>query len=505
MAKQYKNVYTILEKVKKGEIKSYYKDDDQGLFGKINFYKKPDLIKPHMHWLDEDRIDKIMDYHMYYGDYKQAKDSYNKFAKSADYQKKIPDGQKPDFNAFVEKLRENYRNFPKHLVKDIFKMYYNPMEKLEFEERTEKNHTKFRFLENANNPVAKIMSQGSNLKSAIFARNILTNYLLRMTQMDYVDAEQSEKIKNGLNGNSDFDNEGVDKAMDSMCNSAASKKAMEEAIKEATEMCKSMDESLSDDIQEKMFENANKGGSDGTAGTLTPDYIRIVSSKLEEIKLSMGCLKEKLKKLLDKSVSYFSAKKETVYEDLFNSDNMAGLDEFELLHPKLRKIFAEDLQVKDTRSVGKIDVYIDVSGSMSSTCGVRDVKGNDVSRIDFAKSMVAKLAQLDMLNDVYVFDTRVRKYKKDPVSIAMLDCNGGTTINNAIRNIEKNGVNAIIITDAEDGCDTYCDKAFFIGLNGARFNHFNDDVISEYSRKDQVVIFNGSTINKVDKKGYMIK
>ena len=47
--KNYKNVYTILEKVKKGEIKSYYKNDEGGLFGKLNFYKKEDLIKPHMH------------------------------------------------------------------------------------------------------------------------------------------------------------------------------------------------------------------------------------------------------------------------------------------------------------------------------------------------------------------------------------------------------------------------------------------------------------------------
>ena len=40
--KSYKNVYTILEKVKKGEIKSYYKDDE-GLFGKINFYKEDNI------------------------------------------------------------------------------------------------------------------------------------------------------------------------------------------------------------------------------------------------------------------------------------------------------------------------------------------------------------------------------------------------------------------------------------------------------------------------------
>ncbi len=58
--KQYKNVYTILEKVKKGEIQSHYKDNE-GLFGKLNFYKKADLIKPYVHYIDEGKISRIVD------------------------------------------------------------------------------------------------------------------------------------------------------------------------------------------------------------------------------------------------------------------------------------------------------------------------------------------------------------------------------------------------------------------------------------------------------------
>jgi hypothetical protein len=503
MAQKYKNVYTILEKVKKGEIDTYYKKDDGGLFGKINFYKKPDLVKPHMHWLDEHRIDAIMDAHM--NNPKIVKDSYDKFAKSTDFAKKIPDGSKPDVNQFHKKVMENFRKFPKHIVKDIFKMYNNPMEKLQFEERTDKNNTKFKFLEGANNPVAKIMSQGSNLKSSIFARNILANYIMRMSMLDYTDPEAAENIKKGLNGASDFDSKDADQATDDMLNSSMSKKAMEEAVKEATELCKKMDESMDEDVQEQMFENTTKPGEDNTAGQLSPDYIKQVSARLQSIKLSMGSLKEKLKRLLDRSVSYFSAKQEVHYEDLFNSDNIAGLEDYELLHPKLRKIFAEDLYVKDTKSVGKIDVYIDISGSMSSSCGVEGKDGYDISRIDFCKSMVAKLAEMDMLNEVYVFNNRVKKYRKDPISIAMLDCSGGTTINAAVHSVERNGVNAIILTDAEDGCNVYSDKAFFIGLEGANFRHFGNDTIAEYSKRDQVIVFDGKTIKKVNEEGNVIK
>ncbi len=501
MAKQYKNVYTILEKVKKGEIQSHYKNEG-GLFGKINFYKKPDLIKPHMHWLDEDRIDSIMS--SYFGDHKNIEEAYHKFAKSTGFAK-MPDDKKPDFGSFIKKVKENYQKFPKHIPKDIFKMFYHRMENLDFEERTDLNHGKFRFLEKANNPVAKIMSEGSNLKSAIFARNIMGAYMTRLTTMDYIDADASQKIKNGVSGQSEFDSEGFDDAMKDMMDSQQGKSAMDDAIKKATDLCNQMDDVMDQDIQERMFDQVNEPGGSSEAGKLSPDYIRHVAQNLENIYLSMGSLKEKLKKLLDKSASYFSSKKKVIHEDLFNSDNISGLEEFEFLHPKLRKLFAEDIMVKDTKSIGKIDVYIDISGSMSDSCGVTNKDGDRISRIDFCKSMVAKLAEMDMLNDVYIFNNVVKKYKKDPISIAMLDTSGGTTINKAVESVQSNGVNAIILTDAEDSCNTYSEKAFFIGLKGARFSHFKNETIAEYSKNDQVIIFDGSTIKKVDQHGQVMK
>lgn len=500
--KSYKNVYTILEKVKKGEIKSYYKDDE-GLFGKINFYKKPDLIKPYMHYIDEWRLENIMDTHM--TDTKAVQESYNKFTKTTDF-KKIDSAQQPNQQSFYTKFQENYKKFPKHLAKDIFKMYYNQIDKLDFEDRDEKNHTKFKFLERANNPVGKIMSESSNLKSAIYARNILSYFITRMTIMDYIDPNASENIKKGLNGQSDFDNDGVDEAMENMMDSKQGKNMLDDAMQKAQDLCKQMDDAMDGDVQDQMFESANNSDSKegGMAGKLSPDFMRQIAAKLESINLSMGSLKEKIKKLLDKSVSYFSSNQTTEYEDLFNSDNIAGLEDYELLHPKLRKIFAEDLQVKNTKKVGKIDLYIDVSGSMSSHCGVKNSNGDSISKIDFSKAFAAKLKSMNMLNDIYKFDNRVKKYRNDLISISMLDCGGGTTINEAIKSIEKNGINALIITDAEDSCSIYSDKAFFIGVEGARFSYFDNNVIKEYADKGQAVIFNGELISKVNEFGNII-
>ena len=92
--KQYKNVYTILEKVKKGEIQSqsYYKDRE-GLFGKLNFYKKSDLVKPYVHYIDEGKIDRLVRTEI--DNVKSISEYYSKFKNTAAFGT-LPEDQKPD-------------------------------------------------------------------------------------------------------------------------------------------------------------------------------------------------------------------------------------------------------------------------------------------------------------------------------------------------------------------------------------------------------------------------
>lgn len=501
-ARQYKNVYTILEKVKKGEIKTYYKERE-GLFGKLNFYKKADLIKPYVHYIDEHKIDSIVEAGIM--DQNKIKQEFNYFTKTSAFHK-IPEDKRPNLDKYFTKIRENLTKFPKHLKYDIFKMYYNKMDKLNFEERTDKNHTRYKFLEKANNPVGKIMTEGGNLKSAIFTRNMIMYYLMQMTQLEYIDEDTAKNLQKGLDGNSEFYNKDADDALDKMLDNQASKNALDRAMKDAEESCKTMDEFMTPDMQERLFDEATKSSnSTGEASKLDKEYIRKIAANLSNIKMSMNSLKDKIKKLLNRSNSYFSARKITTYNDLFNTENIHGLEDYELLHPKLRKILTEDVQIKDTKTIGKIDVYVDISGSMSNNCGCYDTKGDSISRINFAKSMLAKLQEMDMLNEIYLFDTRIQKCKNNMLSISMIDCNGGTNINKVVNNIIINNRNAIVITDAEDNCDKFCQKAFFIGLNGARFNMFNHDVIKQYSENGQVIIFDGNLIYNVNKNGMQIK
>lgn len=484
--KQYKNVYTILEKAKKGELNSYYNNRD-GLFGKINFYKKPDLIKPHLHYLDDSRLNTIV--RNYITDNETLK-KYFAEAKS---------GKNSDFDKYKTDFTKNFEKLPKHLINDIFKMYYHKMENLDFEERTTQNYTKFKILEKSNNPIGKIMAENSSLKSAIFTRNMISYLVSRLTHLQFTDKEEHQNMLNGLNGDSEFDQQS-DEALKKMFDSQSAKQQLEKEMNDAQQLCKNLDGTLDNEVQEQIFETANKDGG-LKAGDLSPDYIRKVNQRLETINLSMGSLKEKIKKLLDKSVNYFSSSKITIHEDLLNSDNISGLDDYELLHPKIRKMFLEDIMVKETKNVGKIDIYIDISGSMSSSCGVKNANGDQVSNLDFCKSFVFKLEQLGMLNDVYIFNTKVRKYKKDPISIAMLDTSGGTSIDVVVHNIAKNGLNALVITDAEDSCSIYSDKAFFIGVEGSSFYQFEQQCLNQYTLKNQMIVFNGTTIKNVGRDG----
>jgi hypothetical protein len=494
----YTNPYTILEKVRKGEIKTHYRSED-GLFGRLDFYKKPDLVKPYIHYIDEIRIKEMMTEYLS-GDSLKNK-AYDYFNSIKQF---LPAEKKVDLDKFISEVRDVYQYFPKHLNYDVFKMYYSKIEKLEFEERNYKNFTKYKLLERSNNPVGKIMSEGSHLKSAIYTRNTIGYFLFEMARLEFVDPDKARELKKSLSdaGSEAGNQNKLEEILKDMFDN--SKQHYEKQMKDAQEICKNLDENVSEDIQEDIYANPDQR-TNMSAGKMTTDFIAAVTAQIDNIKLSMGSLKNSLKKILDKSISYFSARKVPVYDDLFNAQDISGLEDYELLHPNLRKIFAEDVQVKDHINVGKINIYIDVSGSMGHSCGVVNEKGDTISRMDFGKSMMAKLKEMGILNQIYPFTNHVKSggIKTDIISIATLQANGGTDLNQVVKHIEKGDKNAIIVTDAEDGCQIYSKKAFFIGVKGSSFHRFSNDVMKQYAQNEQVILFDGQKISKVNEKGYV--
>jgi hypothetical protein len=503
-----KSKYTPAPYYSSRGVSKYYddRDDRPSLFDRVKFYQKPDLIKPTLHWLDESSVKSFVK--DMFGDKNHLMQEAEKLkvSSAANVQALVPDSAK-----FVSKMATNFDKIPPHLIYDIFKMYYNKTTKLEFEQRTEKNKMRYKFLERSNDAVGKIMSESSHLKSAVFTRNIVMHYLMHMTLMDYIEPKSSDRMSSALNEEKQRKNS-ADKAqdaMDQMMNNPNFDKGLRDAIQNAQQVCQLLDENMDQDLQESIFKESDtagpKKGGNG-AGKVSLETLQDVKQRLEHIKMNMASVKEVIKKLLDKTFSYFSSRKETQYEDLFNSSDVSGLDEYVLLHPKVRKIFAEDILIPTHKPVGKINVYIDISGSMDSGCGLKNAQRREIDRLDFAKSIVAQLMESNMINKVFLFNNEVKEIKPNLISLSYVTTSGGTTINSVIKHInEVEKTHSLIITDAEDGCSTYSEQAYFIGVKGSKFTHFDDRTIKKYSENEQVIVFDGNKIYSVDQHGSTIR
>ena len=138
---------------------------------------------------------------------------------------------------------------------------------------------------------------------------------------------------------------------------------------------------------------------------------------------------------------------------------------------------------------GKIDLYLDCSGSMSSGA---TFEGEYIGMIDLAKGIAMILHRMGMIENLYFFDTSL--YKIDNVNemtILGFSKSGGTNFNKVVSMINSNGNNSVVITDGHDRCSKYSKQAFWIGIGGTTFsNDYGDSVFSSYRNNKQCVAYN---------------
>jgi hypothetical protein len=559
MAKAYKNVYTIFEKVKKGELES----NSPRLFEKIQYNLRNEVIKPHLHYIDEKALRKSVSKHIYDGA------NHSKIVSIAQQMnKKLPAPQE-----LQKQMHDIYEKFPKEIINDVFNMFYHNVENMEFEQRTAQNKFRYKVIEKSNNPVLKVMSNNSHLKSMIFSRSFIQYYMMMLAMLEQEDKQSFDDLMNQLkqqaggekgdgnsssqqnnsgdgsenqndnqndkdsenqddqdqkndadNGNSGNDNSSQNKqsgkgsSSESLQNhlesllkkfedSKVNNKILDEVMNNAKQTVNMLDQIMSAEEMEKAWEAISESNSKNTDKALARTDINTlnkIEQELQKINVNMSNVKSKIKDLLDKSVSYFSAKDTPVYENIFDAESMHGLMDYELLHPKLRKVFMEDIMVKDTKKIGKIDIYVDLSGSMSSSSGVRDEHGYMISKKLFAKSFAYKMKQLNMLNHVFSFENHVTYEGTEIIDIVSMNGSGGTDLNRVIEKIEQNKRNAIIITDAEDRCHRYSPYAYFIGVQGSDFSYFSTKTLEEYHLNNQLCVFDGTRVYNVNQSGYVI-
>ena len=237
-------------------------------------------------------------------------------------------------------------------------------------------------------------------------------------------------------------------------------------------------------------------------GQYNQETINSIINKFLSLKMNMNKVKPIIQKLLDNTRNYFTGKETVELVPFLDAESMDSIMDLELLHPKLRNFFMDDIMVKDVKREGKIDVYIDISGSMGSLMTYNDTT---ITGIDFAKSFAIQMVNMGLVNKVYLFDTSIYEIKATPLAITTANYGGGTSLNYVVKYIEQQGNNALVITDACDFCDTYTPLAYFIGIVGARFNSFDSEVIAKYSEKRQAIEFDGQLVYEIDKKGRRCK
>lgn len=504
--KQYKNVFTIMEKVRKGELDATGSSRFTSILGS---YKKPELVKPYVHYIDAYRLDTLVS--------KGFKAGYGSdLSHTATKIQEMRGAERWNFDE--SEVTETYNNLPKSLKNDVFNMFNKPIDKIDFEARTSKNQMRYKLLELANDPSLKILTEGSNIKSGLFTKSMMTYLTYFMLRLKKKDEEAYEEMKKQLNDTGDGKGDGDESddknpsassqssgsgkgkssaQMENLINKAIeqTKKALDQEMNKTVEQVNDLTEHIGSEELEQAWENKGMGAN------MSKDELEKAVASLKRIKLNEDALKRNIKVILDKSKNYFSGQERITHESLFESGNFDGLEDYAFLHPKLRQIFPEDITTKNVERRGKINLYVDISGSMSDSCGVVDNEGRSLDKLEFAKAVALVMKKNNMLNKLYSFNNDIHIHKTSDFAIATMSHAGGTNLTKVVQHVINSEENSLVLTDAEDRCHLYSDKIFWLGVKGSRFNYFRDEVLKLYHEK-QMSVFDGDKILSVNVQGH---
>ena len=324
--------------------------------------------------------------------------------------------------------------------------------------------------------------------------------------MDDYDVQQNNGKSTGAgSGNTDIGSvdDQLSKIMTRMYDDPVNKKMLDKAIDGARDTVESIEELMTEENMREMWEDLNIDKTD-LLERINPTKLRKLEEELTKLKVNAKGLKDKIKHLLDKSISYFSAREEPFFENILESDSVSDLIDWALLHPKLRVIMMEDIMCRNSKKIGKINGYVDISGSMDSSCGYLDERGHAVTCATLAKAITLAVKKMDLLDQLYTFEHSVHPTGNQLIDVLLMDGGGGTSLNNVVEHIAAGTQNGLVITDACDRVSIYSRKAFFIGVEGARFSSFDKDVLRKYIDAGQIIIFDGKDVLRVDYNGYVI-
>ena len=365
---------------------------------------------------------------------------------------------------------------PQHYIHDLQSMYTNSSSELSFQKNMNAGKkTKFKILQSVYDSLYKGFTENnpvySNIMTMEIAKYLQWNVFSKLTK------EQQKEMENSQDENGGEPSQETQDKLEQLIKQSQSK--LEKAMEDANETIK--------DMKDLGFGGQEAGDGTSDQNNLDINQIKDILNKVKSG--SNDRLKKLFKVLLDNSKNYFTSKKKYYDESIFDAEELDEMEGLEYLNPSFKNAHLMDIVAKTSKSVGKVNLYIDCSGSMGSS-------------LLEAKVIALKLLNMNYVHEVYFFNQFVYKPKQDFNSILKFNRGGGTSFNAVVESINENNKNAVVLTDGCCRTQLYTEKAFWIGIDGASFsNTFSvNDASVKYLNSRQCIKFENSGKYTYDKK-----
>ena len=417
---------------------------------------------------------------------------------------------------YVEKETGKECTLSQELINDIYSIYVN--EDVKRRPQNGNNKVRHKVLDKVYDSLTKVVTVDSPLYTQILTRELA----LVLQEVDDEIQEKQEQDGDGASGEGgdsgsgletslgdsggeedgkgDSDGEGNEKGEDSNgesnsssqqagSGSGANRSSIEDIIDTALERAEQSIEQAKSKADDKIKELEKQLGQEAMKDLQhnEPEFLEKIDelkSRLKSVTINKDSVRKVMEKILNESLNYFSSKFKIVEESLFDSEELEDLFGLEFLHPVFKN--AEIMNIGNETRIykGKIDLYLDCSGSMNSS---EIFEGKSIRMIDLVKGIAMILYRMNMIENLYFFDGSLYKIDNiNELTILSFSKSGGTNFNNVIDSIKKTGNNSVIITDGYDGCREYTKKAFWVGVGGTQFSRTGDAFESYRSSKQCV-------------------
>tara|TARA_R100001594_G_scaffold36459_4_gene66247 strand:- start:45534 stop:46889 length:1356 start_codon:yes stop_codon:yes gene_type:complete len=383
---------------------------------------------------------------------------------------------KPDLPWYIDdklvtrlRKRKDIGKIPEFMIRDIFKLYYNRNMKYKMAPSMLWWH---KILQKVNNYMLKMITKDRIGYSYLVTLHILKNirntlqnhpgwktlnnkrnnelkkmmkWMERMRKAQEKDEKRKQKGQPPLH---------VPRIGPKPDQDVANSKEYKRFIKN---LSKSIDTGLAQATKSIQQLVELEGNADG-AGTISCDQVDeyVKTGKLDD-GFPAAAINDFVKKTIQKFKDSSVGKKFMIEESLWESEEIEDICNYEdFAHLAL----LADLTVKSEMRQLTFDLYVDVSGSMSSRIDVS--KGKSMTKMELAIGLANKLKKLSMIDKIYCFDTRTWKVELNELN--NMCTRGGTCIDNVLEEVKNNKRPAMLLTDCEDSIYKYVDHAFILSV-----------------------------------------